>query len=220
MINLPENYQLERKAVKHARIKVDENQTVRIIVPNSFSNQEIDALINQKKKWIANKLTFFNNRPELIKLHPNQILFLGERYNYFHFSDLKRKVIVNHEYKTIRSGLELLQPEILNKWYKREARKLILERLEFYSDKHGFTYNKVFIRAQKTKWGNYSPKKNLSFNWRLIKTPLFVIDYIVLHELVHTIILKHTKQFWMKLKLIYPEYKKAVKWLNKYGNNW
>lgn len=218
MINLPENYLLERKPVKHARIKVNENKIVRVIVPDSFSNQEIDALINQKKKWITNKLAFFNNRPEPIKLLPNQILFLGERYNYFHFSDLKRKVIINHEHKTIRSGLELLQPEILNKWYKKEARKLILERLEFYSDKYNFTYNKVFIRAQKTKWGNCSPKKNLSFNWRLIKSPLFVIDYIVLHELVHTEILNHTRQFWMKLKLIYPEYKKAINWMDKYGN--
>ena len=111
-----------------------------------------------------------------------------------------------------------MQPEILNKWYKRKARKLILERLKFYSDKHGFTYNKIFIRAQKTKWGNCSPRRNLSFNWRLIKSPLFVIDYIVLHELVHTEVLKHTNKYWMKLRLIYPEYKKAVNWLAKYGN--
>jgi len=218
MINLPENYILERKAVKHARIKVNENKIVRVIVPDSFSNQEIDALINQKKKWIAEKLTFFGNRSESLKLHPNQILFLGEIYNYYHFSDLKRKVIINHDHKTVRSGLELLHPDILSNWYKKEARKLILERLDFYSEKHGFIYNKVFVRAQKTKWGNCSSKKNLSFNWRLIKTPLFVINYIVLHELVHTEVLKHTKQFWMKLKLICSEYKNAVKWLDKNGN--
>lgn len=219
MINLPENYILERKAVKHARIKVNENKTVRIIVPDSFSNQEIDLLISQKKKWIAKKLAFFNNRSEPIKLYPGQILFLGERYYFYHFSDLKRKIIITHEHKTIRSGLELLQPETLKKWYRKEARKFILERLEFYSRKYGFTFNKVFIRDQKSKWGNCSPKKNLSFNWRLIKAHIYVIDYIVLHELAHTEILKHTKQFWMKLKLIYPEYKKAVNWLDKYGIN-
>lgn len=218
MINLPKNHILERKKVKHARIKVDENKAVRIIVPDSFSDQEIDSLLHQKEKWIAEKLAYFNARAESIKLHSNQILFLGEKYSYYHFSDLKRKVIINHEHKTIRSGLELLNPAVLAKWYRKQAREIILERLENYSQKHGFTYNKVFIRAQKSKWGNCSPKKNLSFNWRLIKAPLYAIDYIVVHELVHTHILNHTKQFWMKLKLIYPDYKKAVSWLDKNGN--
>ena len=219
MINLPKNYILERKRVKHARIRVNENKSVRVIVPDSFSDQEIDALLNQKEKWIAEKLAFFNDRKKSIALHSNQILFLGEKYSFYHFSDLKRKIIINHEHKTIRSGLELLNPAILEKWYRKQARKIILERLETYSNKHGFVYNKVFIRAQKSKWGNCSAKKNLSFNWRLIKAPLYVIDYIVVHELVHTEILNHTKQFWMKLKLIFPDYKKAVNWLDKYGNS-
>lgn len=219
MINLPENYILERKPVKHARIRVNESNSVRVIVPDSFSDQEIDALLHHKEKWIAEKLTFFNSRTEAIKLHSNQILYLGDKYSFYHFSDLKRKVIINHEHKTIRTGLELLDHAILEKWYRKQARKIILERLDYYSNKHGFVYNKVFIRAQKLKWGNCSHKKNLSFNWRLIKAPLFVIDYIVVHELVHTEMLNHTKQFWMKLKLIYPDYKKAVNWLDNYGNS-
>lgn len=218
MINLPENYILERKPVKHARIRVNESKSVRVIVPDSFSDQEIDALLNQKEKWIAEKLAFFNDRKESIALHSNQILFLGEKYSFYHFSELKRKVIISHEHKTIRSGLELLDPAKLEKWYRKQARKIILERLETYSNKHGFVYNKVYIRAQKSKWGNCSRKKNLSLNWRLIKAPLFVIDYIIVHELVHTEMLNHTKQFWMKLKLIFPDYKKAVNWLDKYGN--
>lgn len=217
MINLPENYILERKPVKHARIRVNESNAVRIIVPDSFSDQEINALLNQKEKWIAEKLAYFNSRAEAIKLHSDQILYLGEKYSFYHFSELKREVIINREHKTIRSGLELLEPEVLIKWYRKQARKIILERVENYSTKHGFTYNKVFIRAQRSKWGNCSSKKNLSFNWRLIKAPLFVIDYIVVHELVHTEVLNHTRQFWMKLKLIYPDYKKAVDWLEKYG---
>jgi len=218
MISLPENYILERKPVKHARIRVNESKVVRVIVPDSFSDQEIDALLNQKEKWIDEKFAFFDDRKESVALHSNQILFLGEKYSFYHFSELKRKVIINQAHKTIRSGLELLDPAILEKWYRKHARKIILERLETYSNKHGFVYNKVFIRAQKSKWGNCSAKKNVSFNWRLIKTPLFVIDYIVVHELVHTEIMNHTKQFWMKLKLIFPDYKKAVNWLDKYGN--
>lgn len=210
-------YKIERREVKHARIKVSEDLSVRVIAPNSFSQNEIALILKQKEKWIESKLAYFSSRNKPIKLQRNHILYLGTRYRYFYYSEVKNKVIVNQKHRTIRSGKDLLNKEIQNKWLKSEARKLILERLEYYSIKYHFNYNRVFIRSQKSKWGNCSSKKNLSFNWRLIQTPLYVIDYLVVHELVHTQIMAHSNKFWLKLKLIYPVYKKAIKWFNENG---
>ena len=78
-------------------------------------------------------------------------------------------------------------------------------------------HQRIFIREQKTKWGKCLGKGNLSFNWRLVKTPPFVIDYVILHELTHTKMMDHSKGFWLKLKMICPRYKDAVDWLEKYG---
>ena len=216
MINIPGNIKIERKEVKHARIKVSEDLSVRLIAPNSFSDKEIELILVQKERWIESKLAYFRSRKEPLKLQRNHILFLGERYRYFFYSELKHKVIINNTHKTIRSGKELLDPEIQEKWLKKEARKLILERVEYFSKKYKFKYNRVFIRSQRTKWGNCSKQKNLSFNWRLIQTPKYVIDYLVVHELAHTQIMDHSNKFWLKLKLIYPDFNKAIKWLNKY----
>ena len=213
MIALASKYKIERREVKHARIKVSEDLSVRVIAPNSFSQKEIELILKQKEKWIESKLAYFSSRKKPIKLQRNHIFYLGVRYRYFYYSELKNKVIVNQKHKTIRSGKDLLDKEIQKKWLKKEARSLIIERLEHYSSKFNLKFNRVFIRSQKSKWGNCSKNKNLSFNWRLIQTPLYVIDYLVVHELVHTQIMDHSNKFWLKLKILYPDFNKAIKWL-------
>ena len=218
-MNLPENYILERKDVKHARIRVSENLSVRLLVPENFDNSDIDNLIKKKQNWIDKHLNKFKGKTEKIKLHDNQILLFGNKYTYFYRSEFHNRVVINSEHKTIQSKTNLLDRDELLKWYKRFAKRHITKRLKEIAKEHKFQYNKVFIRDQRTKWGNCSADKNLSFNWRLIKTPHFVIDYLIFHELVHTRTMNHTNKFWTELRSLYPEYEQAVKWLDKYGNS-
>lgn len=218
-MQLPENYIIEQRNVKHPRIRVSENNLVRIIIPDTFTQDDLTALIRKKEKWIEKTLKRFDERCKKIVLHRNQILYLGNRYTYYFDETYKRKVIVNHTHKTIRAKRDLLDPVIQEKWYKSQARKLIHHKVEAYAEKYSFKYNKVFLRSQRTKWGNCSKKKNLSFNWRLIKAPEFVIDYLVIHELVHTEIMNHSAKFWRRVKSLYPGSREAIKWLDKYGND-
>jgi predicted metal-dependent hydrolase len=216
---LPDNYILERKKIKHARIRVSENLSVRVLVPENFDNSDIENLLKKKQPWIDKNLSKFKGKTGIIKLNDDQILLFGNKYSYFYRSDIHNKIIVNQVHKTIQSKINLLEKEEQLKWYKRYAKRHITQRLAEISKKYKFKFNKVFIRDQRTKWGNCSTEKNLSFNWRLIKTPLFVIDYLIFHELVHTRTMNHTSKFWIELKSLYPEYQEAIKWLEKYGNN-
>lgn len=218
-MTLPENYILERKKVKHARIRVSENLSVRVLVPETFDSTDIEKLLKKKQNWIDKNLNKFKDKTEKIKLHDNQILLFGNKYNYFYRAEFHNKVVVNQEHKTIQSKTYLLDKDELLKWYKRFAKRHITKRLTEIAKEHKFKYNKVFIRDQRTKLGNCSADKNLSFNWRLIKTPHFVIDYLIFHELVHTRTMNHTNKFWIELKSLYPEYQQAIKWLDKYGNS-
>jgi predicted metal-dependent hydrolase len=218
-MTLPENYILERKNVKHARIRVSENLSVRVLVPETFDSKDIENLIKKKQIWIDKNLNKFNGKTEKIKLHDNQILLFGNKYTYFYRAEFHNKVVVNQEHKTIQSKTNLLDKYEQLKFYKRFAKRHLTKRLTELAKQHKFKYNKVFIRDQRTKWGNCSTEKNLSFNWRLIKTPHFVIDYLIFHELVHTRTMNHTHKFWTELRSFYPEYQEAVKWLDKYGNS-
>lgn len=191
-MQLPENYIIIRKPVRHARINVNEQQQVKFIIPNNFTNEEIERLVEQKRNWINTQLSVFQNEESLnIELPKANILYLGEPHP---------------------------KPKSdLNKWYRKEAKKYLSKRIDFLAKKNDLAFNRLFIRDSKNKWGNCSKDKNISLNWRLIKAPSEVIDYVILHELCHTIILKHTQAFWLKLSTICPIYKSQADWLKKYG---
>lgn len=95
--------------------------------------------------------------------------------------------------------------------YKREARKLILERLEFFNTFYDFRFNKVFIKNQRSKWGSCSINKNLNFNFKLALIPKECADYIIVHELCHLGEFNHSKRFWKLVEKAIPDYKKRIK---------
>ena len=208
---------VERRGIKHARIAVDEDLWVRVTLPHKFSQEEINDLFARKERWIQKQLAFFRDRRDArIQLSHNEILYLGEIYTFQRLPGLRSGVAIKAEEKIIYSGRNLLADGILDRWYRKEAKRVIMERLEHFAHMYNFTYNRVFIRNQKTLWGSCSSKRNLSFNWRLIQTPLDIIDYIVVHELVHTEILRHTTAFWEKVALLYPQYRQARGWLKNF----
>lgn len=80
-----------------------------------------------------------------------------------------------------------------------KAKQSLVSRLDKLAENHGFSYNKVTIRNQKTKWGSCSSKDNISLNIQLVCLPQELIDYVILHELVHTKVKNHSKDFWVAL---------------------
>ena len=82
---------------------------------------------------------------------------------------------------------------------RAEARKRLLERLATLAAQHGFSYNRVYVRSQKTRWGSCSDQNNISLNMNLVRLPDELIDYTILHELVHTRVKSHSTHFWQQL---------------------
>ena len=215
---LPENCIVIRREVKNARLRVCEDGSVQLFVPMAFTDEEVEKLLEKKSKWIASKRQFFEQKTK-IQLRRNEILLFGNRYAYFYSSKYKNKVVVNHESKTIQAKRDLLDATVQEKWLKSVAKSHIIERVETLSEALLLPYNKLYIRSQKRKWGNCSKEKNISINWRIIKAPEFVIDYIIIHELCHTIIMKHTVRFQTLLRSHCPDCEQAQAWLDKYGNS-
>ena len=208
---------VQRRRVKRARIMVDEDLRVRVTLPFQCSQEQVEALIERKARWIQKQLAFFRGRRDgRTRLGPHEILYLGETYTFRWQPELRRTVSTNPRRKVIASGIDLLADGALDRWYRKEARRIITERLTYFADRHGFTYNRVFIRDQKTLWGSCSSRGNLSFNWRLIQTPPDIIDYLVVHELVHTRILRHTREFWSTVASLCPHYQQARTWLKHF----
>ncbi len=100
---------------------------------------------------------------------------------------------------------------------KEKARAVLTRRLQKLAKGNGFSYNRVFIRNEKTRWGSCSSKNNISLNMKLIKLPDELIDYVILHELVHTHKKDHSKAFWAELDTLVGDGKKISSRLKKHG---
>ncbi len=190
--SLAKKIEIERRNVKNARLNVNQDLEVKVIVPEHYSERNISKIIENNSVWINTKLRKFSKIAKYkIPLKENEILLFG-------------------------------QPKILDKenpeeWQKKFARVYLIERAQQLAEKNNLKFNRIFIRSQRTRWGSCSSKRNISLNWRLIKTPKEVIDYVILHELTHLKEMNHSKDFWNNLESKIPNYKELRLWLKRHG---
>ena len=100
---------------------------------------------------------------------------------------------------------------IFDAWLKHLAKKYIAARTVQLSELHGFSFRKIIIRGQKTRWGSCSTRKNLSFNYKLMKYREEIIDYVILHEICHLREMNHSKKFWSLVEILCPNFKALKK---------
>ncbi|MFA5158586.1 MAG: SprT family zinc-dependent metalloprotease [Patescibacteria group bacterium] len=101
--------------------------------------------------------------------------------------------------------------------YKESAHALIERKAKSFADQHGYQYNKLTIKNQKTCWGSCSRKANLNFNYKILFLPEAVQDYIIAHELCHLKAFNHSKTFWSLVSRMIPDYAVMRQELKKSG---
>jgi len=99
---------------------------------------------------------------------------------------------------------------------KSKAKRKLTRKLKHLALKHGFTYNRVFIRNQKTRWGSCSHKNNISLNMKIIRLPEELMDYVILHELTHIQFKNHSNDFWAELDRLVGNGKSMASRLREY----
>ena len=99
---------------------------------------------------------------------------------------------------------------------RAEARDVLARRLDVLARTHGFTYERVMVRCQKTRWGSCSARNTISLNEKLLYLPQHLVDYVLLHELVHTRIAGHGADFWRELERYVTDVDTCRKELRQY----
>ena len=100
---------------------------------------------------------------------------------------------------------------------RAKAKRRLTRRLKYLAGKHGFTYNRVFIRNQKTRWGSCSNKNNISLNMKIALLSEELMDYVILHELAHTQIKNHSNAFWAMMNKLLGNGKAKAAVLREFG---
>ena len=166
-----------RRPVRHARLRVNENASVQLIVPKDFGQAEIDRIVQKKAAWIEQHQRFFQNRAyKASQMAERGILLFNQVFSFVQIHELGHKVVVDEIAQQICSGRDLSCEADLTRWYRRFAREHLAARIRELSAEHRLPYRRIFIRSQRTKWGACSTKGNVSLNWRLILAPKNVLS--------------------------------------------
>jgi hypothetical protein len=141
-------------------------------------------------------------------------LFLGRHYP-LHILQNSNITIERSDKLYVSSTL---LPDIKNqikRWYRQEAHKEIPARCMWFCMKTGHVPTTIRITDARQRWGSCTHKGGLNFSWRLIQAPLDIVDYVVVHELVHISQPDHSRKFWNKVRDILPDYERRRKWLRE-----
>jgi hypothetical protein len=118
----------------------------------------------------------------------------------------------------VAGGVEHIDRRV-HDYLKREARKELQKSALFYAQALGVRVKRLSIRDQSSRWGSCTSAGSLSFSWRLILAPSFVLDYLAAHEVAHLVEMNHSARFWRVVARICPSVERAKRWLDTYGND-
>jgi predicted metal-dependent hydrolase len=210
------DYKLIRSQRKTLSLQINHNAELIVRAPNLLSVKEIEQFIDKKSDWINKKSTSMHakkpQRPNYIE--GEKFLYLGNEYPLNIDTDNPKGLRFNGQMFSLGTGGK----EEFLAWYKATFKKIALPRLEYYTKNHQFSYNQVRLKTQKTLWGSCSSVNNINLNYLLIGAPIFVIDYVLVHELCHTVHKNHSKDFWQLVSSILPNYKASKCWLKEHGH--
>jgi len=213
--------QLIRSKRKTVGLYIDRDGRLIVRAPRHAPRALIDAFVQEKEAWILEKQTLARrmaeqNQPRQFK-DGETFLYLGESYPLAIVSRQTKPLVFNAGFH-LRRDAQPRAAALFETWYRQQARQVIGERLAWYAQEHDFQYNKIRIGGARTRWGSCSTTGTLSFPWRLVMAPLEMIDYVVVHELVHTRVRNHSPAYWDALAVIMPDYKPRRAWFHQNGH--
>jgi predicted metal-dependent hydrolase len=219
------NYQVIRskKRRKTVSLHIKKDGKIIIYVPYKIPHGEIERFIKGKQSWIVEKLSEKERVTKELKktfIPGEKFLYMGEWYP-LEIERLDNKNVplkLSFGKFVIDQGHEAKAKDLFTQWYKNEAKEKIPGRVDYYSDHLRLFPKGVKITSAKYRWGSCSPDNRLSFSWRIIMASLSVIDYILIHELVHIKEKNHSKRFWGHVESILPDYRRQRLWLKENGH--
>jgi predicted metal-dependent hydrolase len=190
---------------KNIKVSVKPDKSVLVSFPYFVSNYEVATFVQKNSDWILkqqNKFDLKRNRikeGDEIKTKLHTVVFLKAEKNKVEHKREAIKVFVP-EFHSEES--QIFIEKVLTEIYRFEAKRILPGKLGKLAETFGFYVNNITIRNNRRNWGSCSSKNNISLNLQMLKLPDELIDYILLHELVHTEIKNHGPEFWKRLDQI------------------
>jgi predicted metal-dependent hydrolase len=174
---------IKKKTNRHTYLRIKSPVLIEISSNIHFTISDAKRLINDKKDWIEDRIKFLEKE----SLKDNEYLYLGDKLN-------------------IDSSIKNL-----DLFYKEKSKEIIPKIVEIYSKEMNLYPTSIKYRKNKNTWGSCNYKNGLNFNIFLVKYPIEIVEYVVIHELAHIKHKNHSKNFWNFVEIYCPDYKQRVK---------
>lgn len=210
----------KRKASRRLRLSITPKGQVRVSIPSWAPYRSGLEFARSRQDWIQAQ------RPAVKMLSPGQSIgkahrlefVLSDRHNSVKSRLLTNQVLVHHparlsqESEEVQRAAETASIRAL----RVQAEKLLPQRLEQLAAVNGYSYASVRIKRLKSRWGSCDQHQNIVLNLFLMQLPWHLIDYVLLHELAHTKLLRHGPDFWREMEVLLPNVKEVRKELKAY----
>jgi len=218
----PEYTVIRSEKRKKLTITVERDRSIVVHAPQHASDEVINQVVEAKQRWIHEKVNHQQKYQDLP--HPpgkelvngESALYLGRQYqieiikNGLNEIRFAQRFMIPLSYTSRKKGA-------MREWYIARAKEKILPRVPKHAQELGVKFNQAKIVDNRYRWGSCTVRDNINLNWRLIKAPMFVIDYVIVHELAHLLEANHTFTFWNIIRARIPKMEKAKSWLSENG---
>lgn len=219
-------YEIIRMKRKSMAMQFTDDARLLIKVPYKIDEKTIFNFLELKEQWIVD--TFLKKKKKMLVFeNGREIPYRGEMYKLcIHTNQSTGRcrylVCLNESEKTISlltREKEMAVEQVaarMDKWYRAQAAVVLKEVVEKYAKALNVTYEKIYIKEQRSLWGSCSTKRNLNFSWKLILLSPKLLSYVAAHEVAHLVEMNHSDKFWSVVRKLCPDYESCRKKLKEY----
>ena len=210
-------YLLRRSSRRRSlALRVSEAGEIVVNAPLLLSQREIDGFLHKHADWIGARLQAA--REHRFDWQDGVLLpYLGGQLQ-LRLLDQPGPARARQDGAVLLCNAQPAQaPALVLRWYQRNARALLGERLAHHAARAGCPMPPLRLSNARTRWGSLSARGVVSLNWRLLKAPLEAIDYVICHELAHFKQRNHSPAFWREVAVLFPDWKKVRSELRQNG---
>jgi len=211
---------LRHRRARRYVLRLRPDGSARVTIPRRGSFVEARRFAGDHVAWLERQLLRQATRPvEQRTWSPGtSILFRGEPVRLELGGEGQAKLVrFAQEIIRVAAGEIDLRPAVERHLRWLAARELPARVWELAAQ-HQLPVRRVTIRNQRSRWGSCSRRGTISLNWRLVQAPLFVRDYLVLHELAHLREMNHSTRFWREVARLCPNFAEAERWLKEHAD--
>ncbi|MDO9226939.1 MAG: SprT family zinc-dependent metalloprotease [Pseudomonadota bacterium] len=213
----PLSYALRRSARRRSlALRVNEAGEVVVNAPMRLAQREIDTFLARHHAWLIERVAAA--REHAFQWRDGAALpWLGNALSLRLLAAAGKPAIRREAEQLVCHAAPPALAALVSRWYQREARILLGERLAHHAARAGLAMPPLRLSNARTRWGSLSARGVVSLNWRLLKAPLTQIDYVICHELAHFKQRNHSPAFWREVEALFPDWKKVRAELRQNG---